>query len=644
MSESAGGSGSGAGGSGGPGGAGGGAPGAADAGTVKAGTVEVLGADGSVLAEFGKDGKPAAPNAVFEKEKEKLVELDPFADQPAKTSIGQPSEKVTTSIAETAVNDEAKKLPPDWDGKLEMKGHVILGTDFNKETGKEFTATQLAKPGEIPDYYEITAKDSKGKEVVITTRESESEAKAVLENLAPSKSAAKEIKGDLDPFADAPANPKPVPNPQDAFDKEALERVATARANDRMEAEKLLGLNTIEAGGERERKQAESDKSTARSASEPDTKGAQEAKAPQAKQATGNQVESDEIFTARQVDVKTVVPVEVEQKYHRVGDKFYHADKKDTLAFEDRGNKLETASNSESVAESMVRIAQARGWDEIKVSGTETFRKEAWLEAAARGMHVKGYSPSEQDKEELAKRVPENKIEKTNETFRARENTPEKSSETTRGANLSPADKDAAPGAPATSRDAAESAAKINGNILLDHGAAKYMHDKDNNDSYFVKTKDSAGKEHVTWGVDLGRAIAESGAKVGDKIALENEGKKAVTVSAPVRDTEGKVVGTEQKEVVRNAWNVQVSESFKKDAPEDAIKKHPELAGAYAALAAVDKKAEADGFTPEQRAVIAARVRQNAVNSIERGDFPEVKIKHEVEATQERHAEREQSR
>ena len=51
--------------------------------------------------------------------------------------------------------------------------------------------------------------------------------------------------------------------------------------------------------------------------------------------------------------------------------------------------------------------AEARGWDEIKVSGTETFRKEVWLEAASRGMHVKGYVPSEQDKAELAKRTRE---------------------------------------------------------------------------------------------------------------------------------------------------------------------------------------------------------------------------------------------
>jgi hypothetical protein len=65
---------------------------------------------------------------------------------------------------------------------------------------------------------------------------------------------------------------------------------------------------------------------------------------------------------------------------------------------------------------------------------------------------------------------------------------------------------------------------------------------------------------------------------------------------------------------------------------------------AAAALAALDKKAEADGLTPAQRAIVAARVRQNVANSIERGNMPEVKIKEEIQVKQEHKSEREQSR
>lgn len=69
------------------------------------------------------------------------------------------------------------------------------------------------------------------------------------------------------------------------------------------------------------------------------------------------------------------------------------------------------------------------------------------------------------------------------------------------------------------------------------------------------------------------------------------------------------------------------AESFASEAKEVAVKKHPELAGAYAAVAAVDKKASADGFNEQQRAVIEARVRENISGSIGNGRVPEVKIK-----------------
>lgn len=116
--------------------------------------------------------------------------------------------------------------------------------------------------------------------------------------------------------------------------------------------------------------------------------------------ATVNKIESDEIFTATNSD-KRLFPKEVGDKYKKIGNKYYLAENTKTLAFEDKGNRLETKSNSESTAETMVKIAYARGWDEIKVTGTETFKKEAWLIAASMGMSVKGYTPSEPDKAQL---------------------------------------------------------------------------------------------------------------------------------------------------------------------------------------------------------------------------------------------------
>ncbi|WEF35959.1 LPD7 domain-containing protein [Pseudoduganella chitinolytica] len=72
--------------------------------------------------------------------------------------------------------------------------------------------------------------------------------------------------------------------------------------------------------------------------------------------------------------------------------------------FRDRGSRLETPSDSAQVADTLVAIAQARGWDDIRVSGSTAFCREVWLEAAAHGMHVRGYTPSRDDRAELARR------------------------------------------------------------------------------------------------------------------------------------------------------------------------------------------------------------------------------------------------
>lgn len=128
-----------------------------------------------------------------------------------------------------------------------------------------------------------------------------------------------------------------------------------------------------------------------------------------------NEVQSDEIFSTAEEDRHPLVPPEIAAKYIKVGDKYHFQRNPEAVAFHDRGSKLETPTNSPAVAESMVRIAEARGWDEIRVTGTESFKREVWFKAAAQGMHVRGYTPNDADlaKLEAIKR----------EDFRAREKT-----------------------------------------------------------------------------------------------------------------------------------------------------------------------------------------------------------------------------
>lgn len=400
-----------------------------------------------------------------------------------------------------------------------------------------------------------------------------------------------------------------------------------------VEASETPNLNTIEPHIEIKKQQLEDEEEAKRSAW---LKKGEQIHTPinqiNIKQAADNKVESEEIFTASQSDVKPIVPTEIEKQYLRVGDKFYHPKNTGLIAFEDKGNKLETKSNSENIADSMVRIAEARGWDEIKVSGSEVFRREVWLKAASRGMHVKGYSPTDQDKAELAKRSKgseTNKLENTRNLFRGREN--QNIPNTALAEN------------PETSTNS-DITIKSTGNTLIAHGQAKYLHDKNNTTSYYVTTRDDNGEEKTLWGVDLQRALNESEAKIGDKILIHHEGKKLVSVEVPVRDIAGKIVDIEKKDTIRNSWHVKMAETFAKELPHEAIKKYPELAGSAATASAIDKKAEMDGLTPAQRAIVNARVRQNLVNSIERGDIPAVNLKESVEVKRERQEEREYSR
>jgi len=330
------------------------------------------------------------------------------------------------------------------------------------------------------------------------------------------------------------------------IDQATKDRLAGLRARDAAQVQEALGLNSIEPDIERKRQTLDDEKEEAKRAAWLKKADETPQEAPP-KKAFDNKFESDEVFTATQ-EAKPLVPKEIEKQYLRVGDKYYHPKNADVLAFEDKGNKLETRSNSEQIAESMVRIAEARGWDEIKVSGSETFRREVWLEAASRGMHVKGYEPSEQDK------------------------------------------------------------------------------------AHLVKRSNDRQANHVE--------NSETPAKANDFRVGENGNDKTV----PVRDDSGKVVGQETKEAKRNTWNVQMAESFAKEQPAEAVKKYPELAGAYATVAAIDKKAEADGLDANQRAVVNAKVRELVTNSIERGDIPNTKLREEREVTQSRSNEQDYSR
>ncbi|MDM8588117.1 DUF5710 domain-containing protein, partial [Escherichia coli] len=263
---------------------------------------------------------------------------------------------------------------------------------------------------------------------------------------------------------------------------------------------------------------------------------------------------------------KPVVPDRVAKSYIEVEGKYYFQNRPDSLAFVDKGAKLQTKLSNSQVAGSMIDIAEARGWTEIQVKGTEDFRREAWLQATARGLTAHGYKPKEEDLARLKKVAGErniNEVEAREVADNVKTSPSAPSGTTSKNQSEAPTSKTGTTESSSTAQgrnegakvEAEEKVNKLAGK-LVEHGVAPYEHKKDNKDNYYVTLENADGKQSTTWGVDLQRAMAESEAQPGDHIELENLGRKAVTVEKDVKDETGKVVKKETINTFRNSWQV----------------------------------------------------------------------------------------
>jgi hypothetical protein len=94
------------------------------------------------------------------------------------------------------------------------------------------------------------------------------------------------------------------------------------------------------------------------------------------------------------------------------------------------------------------------------------------------------------------------------------------------------------------------------------------------------------------------------------------------------------------KEKELDPINVSRADAFRNLPVEEGMKKHPELAGAYVALAAVSKQAESHGLNDRQRAAVLEHSKNNIAATIEKGQIPELKVREVHEAKREAVAER----
>ncbi|EDH7457924.1 hypothetical protein K9K90_004440 [Salmonella enterica] len=334
---------------------------------------------------------------------------------------------------------------------------------------------------------------------------------------------------------------------------------------------------------------------------------------------------------------KPVVPDRVAKSYIEVEGKYYFQNRPDSLAFVDKGAKLQTKLSNSQVAGSMIDIAEARGWTEIQVKGTEDFRREAWLQATARGLTAHGYKPKEEDLARLKKVAGErniNEVEAREVADSVKTSPSAPSGTTSKNQSEAPTSKTGTTESSSTTQgknegakvEAEEKVNKLAGK-LVEHGAAPYEHKKDNKDNYYVTLENADGKQSTTWGVDLQRAMAESEAQPGDHVELENLGRKAVTVEKDVKDETGKVVKKETINTFRNSWQVKADAIRDQERPaREIVKEHPDLVNEITAVKLAEKVSQSMNADDKDR--FMSRVRDKLADKVASGEKgPELKIK-----------------
>jgi hypothetical protein len=316
-----------------------------------------------------------------------------------------------------------------------------------------------------------------------------------------------------------------------------------------------------------------------------------------------------------------LVPDEVKRRFVQVGKKYHFPD--GARAFTDHGNRLTSPSENSEVIKSLISIAQARGWSDITISGTERFRKEAWFTARLTGLEVRGYSPNEFEQGRLVRMLArEQGAQPADRVSGSAMASPDWRTDAIRPQN----DRNAEPAAPR------ERQRTLEVGRFVDHGAAPYRHDARNDMSYFVRIETPGGEQDI-WGVDLKRALRESLTRpqIGDEIGLRALRQDAVKVARREYDAEGRVIGEKPLGARRNAWIVEKRDFFRERAQaaralrdsnvdrQQAVKQHPELLGTYLQLHAAELAAKTLRDPEDQRRFVAS-VRTALADSVARGE------------------------
>lgn len=247
--------------------------------------------------------------------------------------------------------------------------------------------------------------------------------------------------------------------------------------------------------------------------------------------------------------------------------RLYADERGEYLAFKVTDDRLVTRLAAAEVIRDMVSVAQHRQWDSLQVRGSVEFRREAWLEAGARGLEVQGYQPTELDRQTLADR---------REVWdRAHSGTPEVEARwaSDKGERADKFDYDKG----------------ISGR-LIEVGQAPYRNRTDAEATTYVALELDNGRQHQVWGVGLEKATADSNAKPGDRVHVRRDGVERVTKEIRVIDATSGHAHIEQRQMPRNRWQV-TAEKFRA-ADRQTAAREPDLVTAQSQMVIIEKALE----------------------------------------------------
>lgn len=91
-----------------------------------------------------------------------------------------------------------------------------------------------------------------------------------------------------------------------------------------------------------------------------------------------------------------IIPRRITLAYTEHEGKFFAKDS-NRMMFHDQGEKLATSTTDKTAIADMVAYAKAKQWESLKLTGSQEFRREAWLQAESQGIKTQGYTPKAVD-------------------------------------------------------------------------------------------------------------------------------------------------------------------------------------------------------------------------------------------------------